>query len=539
MAAASPEHQSNNDYADLVSFTFSGDCNDDKPILIDASKPERTVSRKRAYDMVARLAGKSPPDSTICLHLANDVLYPVLVLAILASRCRWTGTNTAYTATELEHHFRTSETKYVITAGEHLDTVRHAVGARGGSIEIVMFVDLLGAPPADRSLQTSSIDSITTPGSERLRDLWDLLLSPSHTDLPDMLRQISPSDIAVLMQTSGTTGLPKIAARTHYSMITELQAITDDPKCNSYEVRRLFCTPVFHAFSAPEMLFNALRLGQVSYFMVRYDDSFAQKAHDFGITETFGAPAMLLRLANAPEGGDLLQSLRYVAYGGSPLGVGLRKRFLGMFDMPPRLVPVYGMTEGGWFTTLKYPETDDSGSIGRSIPGYEVRLSKTAHAQIGSAPSAGEVLVRGPQVMQGYLGDPQATADAFEDGWLKTGDIGYFKHGKLYLIDRAKDMMKVNGWQVSPVELQNAIMQTDGVLDAAVFGVGEGEDEHPVACVVRRVESVTAEDVREHMRGCLASYKVRSCEVRFVDAIPRNSMGKVMRGVLREQVSAA
>ncbi|KAK3071226.1 hypothetical protein LTR53_009007 [Teratosphaeriaceae sp. CCFEE 6253] len=539
MAATSPEHQSTNDYADLVSFTFSGDCNDDKPILIDASDPERTVSRKRAHDLVARLAGKFPADSTVCLHLANDVLYPVLVLAILASRCRWTGTNTAYTATELEHHFRTSETRYVVIAEEHLETVRHAVRASGVSIEIIVFVDLLGAPPASRSLQTSTADDMTTSGTQGLRNLWDLLHTPSCSSLDEVLSGISPSNIAALMQTSGTTGLPKIAARTHHSMIAEVQAITDDPESKPYEVRRLFCTPIFHAFSAPEMLFNALRLGQISYFMRRYDDTFAQKIHDFRITEAFGAPAMLLKLVNALADGRLLQSLRYVAYGGSPLGAGLRKRFLEMFEVPPRLVPVYGMTEGGWFTTLKYPENDDTGSVGRPVPGYEVRLSRTAHAQLGFAPSAGQVLVRGPQILREYLGNPSATAEAFEDGWLKTGDIGYFENGKLYLIDRAKDMMKVNGWQVSPVELQNSITQMDGVLEAAVFGVGEGEDEHPVAWVVRKVKSVTAEDVKEHMRGCLASYKVRSCEVRFVDAIPRNTMGKVMRGVLREQVSAA
>ncbi|KAK4953613.1 hypothetical protein LTR10_008216 [Elasticomyces elasticus] len=515
-------------HQDLVSLTSSGPCDEDKPILIDAANVSRSASRKKAYSLVAALSGAFTAKSTVCLHLPNDVLYPVLVLAILASHCRWTGSNPAYTAAELEHHFRTSETDYVVTMPESLATVQSAVQASGYRAEIILFSDLL------EEEQTSVISSVSLQSNgHTLRTLRDLLQSPSNVDLPTMLSNILPNDIAALQQTSGTTGLPKMAMRSHHSMISELEAITDDSK--PYEVRRLFCTPIFHAFSAPEMLFNALRLGQISYFMRRFDDSFAQKVHDFRITETFGAPAMLLKLANKPEDYHLLQSLRYVAYGGAPLGSELSRRFLSIFEVPPRLVPVYGMTEGGWFTTLKYPEEDDTGSVGRPVPGYELKISSNPLDQLGKEHSEGEILVRGPQVMQGYLGNAEATSAAFEDGWLKTGDIGYLDNDRLYLVDRVKDMIKVNGWQVSPVEVQNVLLQVDGVLEAAVFGEGHNEDEHPVACVVKKATSLTAEAVREHLRGKLASYKVSKCEVRFVDAIPKSATGKVVKELLRKQ----
>ncbi|KAK5694876.1 hypothetical protein LTR97_009467 [Elasticomyces elasticus] len=516
------------DHQDLVSFTFSSAYDEDKPFLIDAANVSRSVTRRKAYSLVAALAGTFRAQSTVCLHLPNDVLYPVLVLAIFASHCRWTGSNPACTAAELEHHFRTSETDYVVTMPESLATVRSAVQASGNRAEIILFSDLLEED------QTGAILSASLQSNgHTLRTLRDLLQSPPNVDLPTMLSNILPNDIAALQQTSGTTGLPKMAMRSHHSMKSELEAITDDSK--TYEVRRLFCTPIFHAFSAPEMLFNTLRLGQISYFMRRFDDSFAQKVHDFRITETFGTPAMLLKLANKPEDYHLLQSLRNVAYGGAPVGSELRRRFLSIFKVPPRLVPVYGMTEGGWFTTLKHPEEDDTGSVGRPVPGYELKISSSNYDQSRTKHSEGEILVRGPQVMQEYLGNSEATSGAFEDGWLKTGDIGYLDNDKLYLVDRVKDMIKVNGWQVSPVELQNVLLQLEDVLEAAVFGEGHDVDEHPVACVVKKETSLTAEAVREHLHGKLASYKVSKCEVRFVDAIPKSATGKVVKELLRKQ----
>ena len=472
----------------------------------------------------------------MCLHLANDILYPVLVLAILASHSRWTGTNPAYTSSELEHHFRISRTNYVVTATEHHDMVRNAVHASNSGAEILMFVDLLdehSQGPAQDAEKLHTSESSKDSGLV-MRSLRDLLRSSSNVNLPTLLCRISVDDTAALMPTSGTTGLPKVAIRTHRSMMLELEALADGTANKPYEVRRLFCTPIFHAFSAPEMLFNALRLGQVSYSMRRFDDSFAQKVHDFRITETFGAPAMLLRLMTMPQSYHLLRTLRCVAYGGAPLGGELRRRVLGMFELPPRLIPVYGMTEGGWFTTFKSPEEDGTGSVGRVIPGLEIKTAPMHHSQLEDQHNSGEVLVQGPQIMQGYLGNEEATSAAFEHGWLKTGDIGYLSAGKLYLIDRIKDMIKVNGWQVSPIEIQNVLLQLEDVLESAVFGSGFGVDEHPVACVVRRSARLTVEAVREHLSSRLASYKVRTCEIRFVEGIPKSSTGKVVKELLKK-----
>ncbi|KAK3679859.1 hypothetical protein LTR78_000235 [Recurvomyces mirabilis] len=521
---------------DLVSFTLSGSYDPNIPILIDAEDHCRFVTHNKATRLVDLLAAVFEPGCTVCLHLPNDVLYPVLVLGILAARAQWTGTNPAYTAPELEHHFRVSKTKYVITIAECLETVRIAVRASGTDAEVIFFTDLLSDCYQHDEIRGHSPRCCHSLGASprAIRTLCDIIEQVRKSGPAIDSSKPLPDDIAALMQTSGTTGLPKMAARTHRSMVHELAAIADDDSLKNYQVRRLFCTPIFHAFSAPEMIFNALRLGRPSYFMRRYDETFAHKISLYRITETFGPPAMLLRLINKVNDHHLLQSLRYVAYGGAPLGPELRRKFLGLFENKPRLIPVYGMTEGGWYTTLKDLENDDTGSVGRSIPGYDIRIDERAGDSMNGC-RTGELLVRGPPMMQSYLGNEKATTDAFQDEWFKTGDIGYFEDGRVYLIDRIKEMIKVNSWQVSPTEVQNALLESDAVAEAAVFGIGYGVEEHPVACVVPRGTS-SADELKAHLRTRLTGYKVNHTEIRFVKDIPKNSAGKIQKQILREQV---
>lgn len=243
--------------------------------------------------------------------------------------------------------------------------------------------------------------------------------------------------------------------------------------------------PFSTRFSTPEMIFNPLRLGYPTYIMKRYDDTFGQKVYEFGITETAAPPPMLMKLQQQEDAHPLLQSLRLIFSGGAPMAPELRARTLGIFKDQPRIVQVWGMTEGGWFSTFKYPEDDASGSVGRIIPGYEIKTSWQDLVEMPDGRVAEHLLVKGPQLMMGYLMNPQASEKAFCDGWLKTGDIGYVEDGRIYLVDRAKDLIKVNGWQVAPAEVEAALLQSPGILDAAVVGIGNGLEEHPKVYVYR------------------------------------------------------
>jgi acyl-CoA synthetase (AMP-forming)/AMP-acid ligase II len=463
------------------------------------------------------------------------------VLSIFASKCRWTGTNPAYKADELEHHFRTSNTKYVIASPETIDEVTTAAAALGNTIEVILFTDILSSQVKING-DFNGAPSPAATDKPTFRTLHDLYNRRNISIcLADRLRKVGPCDIAALMSTSGTTGLPKMAQRTHLAMISETKANEDNNACKPYEVRRLMCTPIFHAFSTPEMIFNPLRLGYPTYIAKRFDSSFAQMVHDYQITETAAPPPMLLALVNRAQDHHLLQSLRTIYSGGAPLSAGLRDQTRNIFTNPPRIAQVWGMTEGGWFTTFKYPEDDTTGSVGRMTPGYEVKTTPEHATQLENGQTVGELYVRGPQLMTGYRDNDAATAATFApDGWLKTGDIGYVRDdGKVYLVDRAKDLIKMNAWQVAPAELEAALASSPDVSDAAAVGVGSGVDEHPLICVVPAHAQVSVRDVVQHLYRGLANYKVSKAEVVFVDSIPKNASGKILRKALKELVGRA
>lgn len=515
--------------ANLVQWTFSGDYDAEKPILIDSADPTRVITKNKALQLVASLNGAFAQDSTVCLHLANDITYPILCLAIWASKCRWTGTNPGYTAPELEHHFRVSKTKYVVTSEDKLDTVRSAVQASGTDAEIVLFSDILS--------EDSDIAQDHDAPEYGLRNLHDLLGPGTPEEMFQTIADIDTESLATLCPTSGTTGLPKMAAHTHRATVLESAATQDAHDAKPYAIRRLFCTPIFHSFSTPEMVVNSLRIGTPSYFMKRFDDNLFPKAiQDFGITEIFAPPPILLRLINNPASHAMIQSLRNIYSGGAPLVPELRAKFDALFQDPPRITVVWGMTEGGWFTTNKYDMPDETNSCGRPIQGYEVTITQKNATEVDGH-QAGEIYVRGPALMKCYFGNATASADAFDGEWLKTGDVGYLLDGKVFLIDRSKDLVKVNGFQVAPAEIENALLTSADVKDCGVISAGHDVNEHPLAFVVLANDLVTTDELKKHLRGRLASYKCSTIEIRFVREIPKSISGKILKKELRKMAA--
>jgi acyl-CoA synthetase (AMP-forming)/AMP-acid ligase II len=456
------------------------------------------------------------------------------VLAILASGCEWTGTNPASTSAELLHHFARSETRYVITDHSYLDVVDDAITSSGQDIQVILFTDIAAEKPPKE-------DDHRGHGDIRLSTLHDLLTQGDEWTLRKRLQAITSHSPATVMSTSGTTGLPKMVQRSHRSLVVETSGIQDNDSGKPYQVRRLYCTPIFHAFSFPEMVINSLRLGHQSFYMRRFDETFARKVHDFGITETMAAPAMLLRIVGQVGKDETerlnLQTLQAVLCAGAPLVSQLRTSFLQLFDKgSTRIVQVWGMSEGGWFATFRYPEHDDTGSVGRPLSGYQVRVSEVSRVELSDGRQAGELLVKGLQLSTTYKGNPDATKESFGDGWLQTGDIGYIENGKVYLVDRAKDIIKVNGWTVSPAELEAVLHQMPGILDAAALSCGTGTEEHAAIFVVAREPTLSKADIMQHLLGRVARFKVATCEIHVAESLPRNPSGKILRSILRQRL---
>lgn len=462
----------------------------------------------------------------------------MLVLGILASKCRWAGSNTAYTSNELRHHFQTSITKYVVTLPEDLKTVEGAIQELEFDVEVILFTDILKDSPVD-GVRYIDGPNDGEAGTNTLRTLHDLLRPGNPPVFENRIQTIRPDDIAYLQSTSGTTGLPKMAVRTHRGVMLECMAIEDNNSQKPYEIRRLFSTPIFHGFTTPELVITPLRLGIPTYVMRRFDDTYPEVVHRFRITETAAPPPMLKMLLERPEIHHYLQPLRMIFSGGAPLATELRNRFLAIFHEPPRIVQVWGMTEGGWFATFKHPEDDTSGSVGRIIPGCEIKVSRQNRLQLPNGREASELLVKGQQVMPGYFGNDKASKEIFTvDGWLRTGDVGYVEDGKIYIVDRSKDLIKVNGWQVAPAEIEAAMVGSPGVKDAATIAVGHGVDEHPLLFVVPIQGGHVDKDVIvDHLSSRVARHKIGKMQIEVIDSIPRNPSGKILRRLLREVAS--
>lgn len=195
-------------------------------------------------------------------------------------------------------------------------------------------------------------------------------------------------------------------------------------------------------------------------------------------------------------------------------------------------------------TTFNYPEKDNSGSVGRLIGTYQACIMPTdgnTQEPAQGYNTKGEIWVRGPINMTKYRNNEDATKEIMTpEGWLRTGDIGYIDNdGRIFVVDRMKELIKVRGWQVSPAEVEARLLAHPEIIDAAVIGISKPElaSEVPRAYIVLREHgSLTEHDVKAHLLGSLAHYKVGDCEVRFVESIPKSPSGKILKRVLRDSV---
>jgi acyl-CoA synthetase (AMP-forming)/AMP-acid ligase II len=355
-------------------------------------------------------------------------------------------------------------------------------------------------------------------------------VSPLYTEreAADQLRIAEtlddPGDVALLLSSSGTTGLPKIVQLTHRAAITSIcQFAVPFPYREGDRVLGL--APFFHIMGLSCVLLHALSSGATVITMPRFDlEEMLRTIERHRITHILVPPPVLGALAHHPlVGSHDLSSLRLIGVGGAASPAELERA------VAERLGCIvgqgYGMTEAG--PMIAAPSTDPPdvrpGSVGRLVPGTEAQIVD------------GEVWVRGPQLMSGYLDDPLATAATIDgDGWLHTGDLGHFDDdGYLYLGDRIKELIKVKGYQVAPAELEGLLRGHPAVAEAAVVGVpDESAGERPVAFVVARGE-LDRDELLAFVAAQVAPYK-RLREVVEVDALPRSPTGKLLRRRLRE-----
>lgn len=286
-----------------------------------------------------------------------------------------------------------------------------------------------------------------------------------------------------------------------------------------------------------------LRLGIKTYFLPRFGlDSFTEAVNKFDITETAIVPPILTALSRLSPADDSLSSLRYVLCAGAPIATELQSQLYPCLHPDATIAQVWGATELGWVSMFAPGEKDFSGSVGTLLPGIELKLLDGDTNRVSSDLVHGEALIHSPSAFGGYLNNAGATSSAFDDeAFYYTGDQIYIKDNKIYIDGRVKDTMKVNGWQVSPTEIEQVLLQHPGVADVAVVGVNAISKEglkitRPRAYIVKQQDfellhhhKLIDEELKGFVALRLVAYKRLTGGVVFVDAIPRSPTGKIVR----------
>ena len=341
-------------------------------------------------------------------------------------------------------------------------------------------------------------------------------------------------DLALLIYTSGSTGRPKGVMLDHANLVAmatsigEVLKLSPDDNC-------LLVLPLFHVNAILVSGLAPIMAGAQVTILPRFaPDTFLAAVSRYRATYFSAVPAIYARLAELPAGqlGDT-SSVRFAVCGAAPVPVELLERSESRFGFP--IIEGYGLTEGTCASAINPLDGPRKpGTVGVALPGQQVAAMR-ADGSFAAAGERGEVVVKGPNVMRGYLGRPEATAETVVDSWLHTGDVGILdEDGYLTIVDRIKDMIIRGGENIYPKEIESVLARHGAVLEAAVIGVPhEIYGEVPVAYVVTYPDArVTADELLAHCRGQLTKVKIPTA-VRIVPALPKNAVGKTDKPALR------
>jgi len=348
---------------------------------------------------------------------------------------------------------------------------------------------------------------------------------------------IDDEDVAVILYTSGTTGKPKGAMLTHKNIYSNARDVGEYLKINSDD-RVITTLPMFHVFCLTVAMNAPLLMGGTLLIVPRFTPAdIHQVAREYKATVFAGVPTMynfILQQGGNPED---FKTLRLCISGGASLPVSLLENFERVFNV--RISEGYGLSEASpvtCFNPLDRPRK--AGSIGATIINVENKVVNEMGEELPPG-EVGELIVKGPNVMKGYYKMPEETAATIKDGWLYTGDLAKVdEEGYFYIVDRKKDLIIVGGYNVYPREVEEVLFAHPDIIEAAIVGVPDpyfGEAVH--AFVVSKDPSLTEEKIRQYCEEHMAKYKIPS-KVEFLEELPKNTTGKILRRSLKEIVVA-
>ena len=450
--------------------------------------------RRLAGGLVAKCFGKG---DVVAILAPNCPDYAVVFHGVAFAGATVTTINPTYTAPEVAHQLADSGARILVTIPAFLETARTAFAG-----EIVVIGGAEGATPLDALMGEPLADQVPIDAGV---------------------------DVVVLPYSSGTTGLPKGVRLTHRNLVANVEQCLAVIGCEPGEWSVGFL-PFFHIYGQTVLMNMHLAAGAGVVTMPRFDlQQFLTLASTHRTPTLFSAPPVAVALAKHPmvDGFDLGHVERFFS-GAAPLGGDVGDAVAARLGCLS--VQGYGMTEMSPVSHATPRGQARTGSVGVTLPSTECRI--VVDGRDAGPGEAGELWVRGPQVMAGYHNRPEATAETLVDGWLRTGDLAEIDaEGWVFIRDRLKELIKVKGFQVAPAEVEAALLTCSMVKDAAVKGVPDDEaGEVPVAFVVP-AEGAEEVAIRAHLAAQLAHYKLPK-RIIFVETIPQSASGKILRRLL-------
>ncbi|MGP0094830.1 MAG: long-chain-fatty-acid--CoA ligase [Xanthobacteraceae bacterium] len=481
----------------------------------------------------------------VALMMPNILQYPVALFGVLRAGYTAVNCNPLYTPRELEHQLKDSGAEAIVILENFASVLAQIVGkTKVQGVIVTQLGDLLGAPKGTAvnfvvKFIKRMVPAWSIPGAvsfrQALRKGAGLALKPVN---------IGPDDIAFLQYTGGTTGVPKGAKLSHGNMVANLQQAHAWLKPFLKEGRETIITalPLYHIFALTANCLTFMKIGATNILITNPRDipGLVHELAKHPFTVITGVNTLFNAMLNHPDFAKLdFSHLVVCMAGGMPLHRAVAERWKQVTGKT--LVEAYGLTEtspAAIVNPLNLPEYN--GAIGLPLPSTEVTIRDDQGLDLPMG-QAGELCVRGPQVMRGYWNRPNETAEVMmSDGFLRTGDIAVMDDSGFFrIVDRKKDMISVSGFKVFPNELEDVAAMHPGVLEAGAIGVPDARSGEAVKLVVvRKDPGLTSEDLLAFCRKNLTSYKVPRY-IEFREELPKTPIGKVLRRSLREPLNPA
>lgn len=477
----------------------------------------------------------------IAIMMPNLLQYPIAVFGALRAGLVVVNTNPLYTDRELQHQLKDSGAKAIVVVEAFAHTLADVIdNTEIQTVVTTRFGDLLSFP---KSLLINfvlkyvkkMVPPFSLPGSHSMKDVL-----ARGAQLPAASATLTHDDLAFLQYTGGTTGVAKGAMLTHRNMVANIQqAWTWISAVEQDEGDELIVTalPLYHIFALTANCLTYMKLGAMNLLITNPRDmpGFVKELGKFKFTAFTGVNTLFNALMNTPGFEQLdFSKLKLTLGGGMAVQKPVADRWKSITGNT--LIEAYGLTEtspAACINPMDLPEYNDSIGLPLSSTDGSIRDENNKPLPVGEA---GELCIRGPQVMKGYWQRPEETAATIDsDGWLHTGDVAIMNEkGFFKIVDRLKDMILVSGFNVYPNEVEGVIAALPGVLEVGAIGIPDDHSGEAVkVVVVKKDPSLTEADIKAHCKEELTGYK-RPKVIQFVDELPKTNVGKILRRELRE-----